>query len=129
MKRKIILGIAFCIFVLITIAAAFVVHDVDVVKKDNFARSYMPHIAWAVVEKYREDNNVYPKSIEELTAKSDGDVKKLLKEDLQIWFKMGLKLDYELRTNGFSMTVPGIDSWRREQNTLRKEYKIGEALK
>jgi len=46
---------------------------VEVVKRDNFARSYMPHIAWAV-EKYRENNNVYPKSIEELTAKSDDDI-------------------------------------------------------
>jgi peptidoglycan hydrolase CwlO-like protein len=128
MKRKIILAIGICLVVLVAICFSFVVHDAGVMNRGDHAQSIITHLAWSV-EEYREDHGKYPTSLSELASNSDANVKDVLDQELQTLSNFKLKLEYQPRTNGFTISVSGIDSWRPGQDTLRKEYKIGEALK
>jgi len=96
--------------------------------RGDHAQSIITHLAW-LVEASRDDHGQYPASLPELASNSDARVKDVLNQLLQEVSSFKLKLGYQPETNGFAISISGIDTWRPRQDTLRKEYKIGEALK
>jgi uncharacterized FlaG/YvyC family protein len=88
----------------------------------------MGHLAW-LIENYRENHGKYPMSLSVLKSESEPDIQNIINEILESSNRSNLTFEYQPQTNGFVITIKGIDSWRPKENALRKEYKIGEALK
>jgi hypothetical protein len=119
----ILAGVA--IFILFCLASA--IHFAKTHARQSFAISTINTLA-AHLEIYRADHQAYPASLPELISGSDADSQRIISKELKPIDELGLTLTYQPGTNGFELSVTGVDSWHPKNDIIVKTYKIGEAL-
>jgi hypothetical protein len=127
MKRKIILLIGVCVVIFVAIGFSFVIHDARVMARGDYARSVINTLA-VIIEEYKQEHHEYPKTLSELISDPDINAKDVLNQKLQILSNFKLNLEYQSQTNGFTISVTGIDSWRPSLNKIQQEFRAEETL-
>ena len=112
---------------IVLFVVASVYHAVAGITWHNYTGAGIKYLAEGI-ERYRNERDAYPSSLEDLFAGSDPEWTNYMHQSV-FNDQFEDKYEYQLYTNGFVIRVIRPSKWFLKGETLEKKYDVGEASK